>query len=81
MRLAAKPPLPAAVRTVDVRAPLAALDDVAGHQLVRVVVTWGGRPIGSVDVRNGRRPITAETLRDVVARKLGPAVLRAMLTE
>jgi GT2 family glycosyltransferase len=81
MRLAATPPVPAAVRTVDVREPLAALDDVTGHELVRVVATWGGRPIGTLDVRNGRRPITAETLRDAVARKLGPYVLRAMLTE
>ena len=55
MRLAGTPPVPAAVRAVDVRAPLAALDDVAGHELVRVVATWGTRPIGTVDVRNGRR--------------------------
>ena len=81
MRLAGRPPVPAAVRTVDVRAPLAALDDVAGYELVRIVAAWGTRPIGTVDVRNGGRPIGAEELRDVVVRKLGPSVLQAMLSE
>ena len=81
MRLAGTPPVPAAVRTVDVRAPLTALDDVAGHELARVVATWGTRPIGTVDVRNGRRPVSADELRDVIVRKLGPSVLQAMLSE
>jgi GT2 family glycosyltransferase len=66
---------------VEIRAPLEAIADVAGFELVRVVVAWGGRPIGVVDVRNGRRPITAAELRDAIVRRLGWSVLQAMLAE
>src|SRR5262245_28089244 len=81
MRLAGKPPVPAAVRMVDARAPLAALDDVAGYELVRVVVAWDGCPIGVVDVRNGRRAIAADELREAIVQRLGWSVLQAMLSE
>ena len=81
MRFAGTPPVPAAVRMIDVRVPLEALDDVASYELVRVVIAWGGRPIGTVDVRNGRRPIAADELRDAIVRRLGWSVLQAMLSE
>jgi len=81
VRFAGRPPVPAAVRVVDVREPVTGLDDVAGYELVRVVVTWGGRPIGTVDVPNRRRAVTADELRETIVRRSGWALLQAMLSE
>jgi GT2 family glycosyltransferase len=81
MRFAGTPPVPAAVRVIDLHAPLAALDDVAAYELVRVVVAWDGRPIGVVDVRNAGRSIGTDELRDAIVRRLGWSVLQSMLAE
>ncbi len=66
---AATPRVPwsVAVRTVDASRPIEALADVDRHDIVKLVVTWQGRPIGSVDLPNRRRRVSAERVRDAVA--------------
>jgi GT2 family glycosyltransferase len=71
---------PIAVRTVDLSHSLQELTDVADYTGVRVFVMWEGEPLGSVDIANHRRSISAACLRDAIVNQLAPRLLRAVLT-
>lgn len=61
---------PIGVRRVNVRAPIDPLLDVADYPRVRVFVTDGPDLIGSLDIWNARRTISASRLRQSIARAL-----------
>lgn len=67
---------PVAVRMLDLRRPLTALEDVAPYPRTRVFVQDEGVLIGSVDIQNLWRPVSAVRLRDALANGLAYAVLR-----
>lgn len=60
---------PIGIRLVDVAEPIRPLDDVLEFPRVRVFVANRGEVLGSVDIWNARRPITAERLRDHIAER------------
>lgn len=64
-----------AVRLVDLCQPLRGLDDVADHATVRVFVALDGRLIGSVDIDNRHRPVSAPRLREAIVDQLPLALL------
>jgi GT2 family glycosyltransferase len=73
---------PIAVRTVELRAPLHPLADVTDYPRTRVFVLDGGAPIGSVDIRNARGPISVTTLRDAITNSLAyPLMQRALAAQ
>jgi GT2 family glycosyltransferase len=74
------PEWPVGIRLVDVREPLAPLTDVTAYPRVRVFVADGPDLVGSVDVRNLRKPISAAHLRRTIARDLAPQLARRGLT-
>ena len=65
-----------AVRAVDVSRPLEGLADVAEYPRVRVFVFHGDEPIGSVDIANAYRPVSAARLRDAIADELAVSIAR-----
>ncbi len=67
---------PIAVRSVDLRDPLEALDDVAGYPRTRVFVFDEGTLVGSTDIGNARGPISATRLRDSIANGLAYTLMR-----
>lgn len=67
---------PIAVRCVELREPLTAIEDVGGYPKTRVFVFDGGTLVGSTDIGNGRRPISAARLRDSIANGLAYAFMR-----
>lgn len=64
-----------AVRTLDLRQPLAALTDVSAYRRTRVFVTWGPQPLGAVEFTNGGQPISVRQLRESIVMQLGVKVL------
>jgi GT2 family glycosyltransferase len=58
---------PVAVRMVDIRQPLAPIDDVARYERTRIFVLDDDTLIGSVDIANARGPISITRLRDAIA--------------
>ena len=70
-----------AVRTVDIRKPLQAIDDVTDYARSRIFVFTGGVLVGSVDVANAHGPISVTRLRDAISDSITHAVLRRMLEE
>lgn len=67
-----------AVRSVDLRRPLADLADVDCYSGTRVYVMLDDRPIGHVDIANQYQPISAMHLRSVIAAELQDAVVQAL---
>jgi glycosyltransferase involved in cell wall biosynthesis len=70
-----------AVRTVDLSQPLQALTDVFDYAGVRLFVTWGDRPLGSVDIANRHQPISQTRLRECIAAKLTVKLLQEGLIQ
>jgi len=70
---------PIAVRMVDILEPLRDLPDVSAYPRTRVVVSEGGDLLGSVDIWNARRRITATRLRDAIAEWLSDRIARRAL--
>jgi glycosyltransferase involved in cell wall biosynthesis len=73
----APPPDAVAVRTIDLTSGVGAIDDVASYAATRVFVLRHGRPLGSVEIRNGHRPIGALRVRTAIGQVLGPHALLA----
>jgi GT2 family glycosyltransferase len=67
---------PIAVRSLDVREPLAPLDDVAAYPKTRIFVFDGGTLVGSVDIANAHAPISVTRLRDAIANGAAYALMR-----
>lgn len=70
---------PIAVRMVDILEPLREMPDVTGYPRTRVFVSEGGDLLGSVDIWNARRRITATRLRDTIADLLSEPIARRAL--
>jgi GT2 family glycosyltransferase len=70
---------PIAVRMVDILEPLRDLPDVTAYPRTRVFVSEGGDLLGSVDIWNARRRITATRLRDTIAECLSDRIARRAL--
>ena len=70
---------PIAVRMVNITEPLREIADVATYPRTRVFVTDGTDLLGSVDIWNARRPITATRLRDTIAEWLAEPIARRAL--
>ncbi|HJU76128.1 MAG TPA: hypothetical protein VJ717_20475, partial [Gemmatimonadaceae bacterium] len=70
---------PIAVRMVDVAQPLRGISDVTAYPRTRVFVCHAQDLIGSVDIWNARRPITAARLRDAIAEWLTEPIARTVL--
>ena len=67
---------PIAVRMVNIGEPLREIADVTDYPRTRVFVTEGSDLLGSVDIWNARRPITATRLRDTIAEWLAEPIAR-----
>jgi GT2 family glycosyltransferase len=74
-------PLAIAVRTIDLSHPLQAITDVSDYAGVRLFVTWGDRPLGSVDITNGHQPISEVRVRQAIVAKLTPKLLQEGLIQ
>lgn len=70
---------PIAVRSVELREPLTAIDDVDGYSKTRVFVFDEGTLIGSTDIGNAHRSISATRLRDSIANGLAYTLMRRAL--
>jgi glycosyltransferase involved in cell wall biosynthesis len=81
MRTYTRDPHAVAVRTIDLSHPLQALTDVSDYAGVWLLVTWGDRPLGSVDIANGHRPISEARLREAIVAKLTPKLLQEGLIQ
>lgn len=75
-----RPESPIGVRLVDVREPLAPLTDVTAYPRVRVFVADGPDLIGSVDIWNLRKVVSAARLRHAIARGLGHQLVQHRMT-
>jgi GT2 family glycosyltransferase len=74
-------PQAVAIRSLDLNHPLKALADVSDYARVRLFVTWGDRPVGSVDIANGHQPIGEARLREAIVAKLTPKLLQEGLIQ
>jgi GT2 family glycosyltransferase len=72
---------PIAVRLVNLGEPMRGLDDVAAYPRVRLFVKDGEELIGSADLRNARRPVSAARLCDTVADHFGYRLSQRAVTE
>jgi O-antigen biosynthesis protein len=70
-----------AVRTIDLSHPLQALTDVSDYAGVWLLVTWGDRPLGSVDIANRHQPISEARLREAIVAKLTLKLLQEGLIQ
>ena len=76
------PEWPIAVRIVDIRQPVVPLTNVAAYPRVRVFVTDGPDLVGSVDIWNARRPVSAVRLRHAIAQALAyPIAARGFMRQ
>lgn len=66
---------PIAIRTVDVNRPVGGLQGVEEYELVKVLVTAGGRLVGTVMIPNRHRPVSERRLREAIAETLGIRLL------
>jgi hypothetical protein len=58
------------MRTIDLSRPLHALTDVVDYTVVRVLVTWNSRTLGSVDIANYCQPVGVARLREAIVDSL-----------
>lgn len=70
---------PIAVRMVDIRQPLARIEDVSGYPRTRVFILDAGALIGSADIDNHRQPISVARLRQAIAGSVAYAVMARAL--
>lgn len=70
---------PIAVRTVDLREPLAKMDDVLAYPRTRVFFSDGADLLGSADIANLWGPISATRLRQAVSASVAYAVMSRAL--
>jgi GT2 family glycosyltransferase len=68
---------PIAVRTIDLSQSGIGLPDVTDYMRVRIFITWADLPIGSFEIINGYRPLSAARLRDAAVDHLGLKLLGA----
>ena len=68
-----------AVRTVDVSQHIDRIDDVSDYVRTRVFVADEGVLLGSVDIANARRPISAVRLREAIASGLSYHLMKRAL--
>ena len=68
-----------AVRTLDVAEPISAIDDVSAYPCTRLFVFERGTLLGSTDIPNARRPISAARVRDAVANGLAYRLMKHVL--
>lgn len=67
---------PVAVRLVDVADDIAAITDIREYPRTRVFVAERGALIGSLDIHNAWRPISADQLRQTIGESLANPLLR-----
>lgn len=67
---------PIAVRTIDIRQPLAPMEDVSRYEKTRIFVLDGEALIGSVDIVNAHGPISVTRLRDAIANGTAYTLMR-----
>ncbi|MBW4641089.1 MAG: glycosyltransferase [Gloeocapsa sp. UFS-A4-WI-NPMV-4B04] len=60
-----------AIRTIDLKQPLHALEDITEYTNVRVFITWNDKPLGKVDFVNAHQPISITHLREAIINRLG----------
>ena len=70
---------PIGVRMVDLAEPVREIADVTAYPRTRVYVRDGAELLGSVDIWNARRPVTATRLRDTIAEWLAEPITRRAL--
>lgn len=70
---------PIAVRTVDIAGPLGPIADVSAYSCTRVFVFERGVLVGSTDIGNAHRPISAARLRDAIANGLAYTFMKRAL--
>ena len=70
-----------AIRTIDLRQPLKPLADVSEYAGVRLLVTWGSRPLGYVEIANRHQPVSLTRLRHEIVTKLAPQLLQERLMQ
>jgi glycosyltransferase involved in cell wall biosynthesis len=81
MMIHSRDPHAVAVRTIDLSHPLQALTDVSDYAGVWLFVTWGDRPLGSVEIANRHQPISEARLREAIVAKLTPKLLQEGLIQ
>jgi O-antigen biosynthesis protein len=64
-----------AVRTVDLRKPLAAIEDVTKYDRTRLFFVWGERPVGQAEVANAGNAISMLELGDLAVDALSVRLL------
>jgi GT2 family glycosyltransferase len=67
---------PIAIRTVDVREPLASPAGVERYPITRIFVLDAGVLVGSVDIANAHGPISTPRLRDAIANGVTYALMQ-----
>jgi GT2 family glycosyltransferase len=75
----ARPPrkrteLKIAVRSIDIAQPIQDIDDIAGYDAVRVIVTRGLRPIGDMLVPSFGKPVSQLRVREALAKHVTAAL-------
>jgi GT2 family glycosyltransferase len=63
------------VRKIDLSAPLAPIADACGYERLRVVVSWRGRPAGTVRIEHHGAIVSTAWLLDAVAQQLSADLL------
>ena len=81
MTMPPRDPHAVAIRTIDLSRPVRPLADVSEYAGVRLLVTWGSRPLGYVEIANRHRPVSLTRLRHEIATKLAPQLLQERLRQ
>lgn len=66
---------PQAVRAIDLSRPLEPIVDATRYERLRVLVSWGATPLGTVDVDHHGSEVSAAWLRDVITQSLAWDIL------
>jgi O-antigen biosynthesis protein len=65
-----------AVRSIELAAPLVALNDVGAARAVQLYLLRDGRPVGSLEIATDGHPLSAPQLRDTLVEFFAPRLLR-----
>ena len=65
-----------AVRTIELDAPLGALDDLETSRAAQLYVLRGTRPVGAIEIATYGHPVSVPQLRDALAGLLAQPILR-----
>jgi GT2 family glycosyltransferase len=74
-------PQAVAIRNIDLTQPLQPLTDVAEYAGVRLLVTWGSRPLGYVIIANRHQPVRLMRLQHEIVTQLAPQLLRERMMQ